>query len=312
MYTGIIVLILLSLAPVAFLLWYFDRLDKRKESRKFLWKIFIWGVLVTFVAGGIEYLLDMYIGNIFYSNLIYIFVLAFVYTALVEEALKYWVVKKKAYHNIEFNEYYDGIIYCVVASLGFAALENLFYVIEGGIYVAVIRATLAVPAHALFGAVMGYYVGLAKFEKNKKAEKKLLAKGLLLAVFFHGVYDFLLMSETIFALLVIPMVLGLYLNVRRKIKYLHFLDKIGGVLEPKKWNLWNYIRIAFGLVLFTVGVVSMFTVVLYLTNDPSGAEIFEGIDFDVIGTTVFALFMWLISFGLVYERNPKKNKDWLA
>ena len=305
-------LIILSLAPVAILIWYFDHLDKRKEKRKFLWIIFLWGVLAAFVSGLAEYILEMFVGDIFGINIINIFIVAFVYTALIEEYAKYRVVKKKAFPNIEFNEYYDGIIYGVVASLGFAALENIFYVVEGGIYVGVIRAVLAVPAHALFGGVMGYYFGLAKFETNKKKERNLFAKGLLLAVFFHGVYDFLLMSESTFALLVIPMVLALYINLRRKIKYLHFLDRIGGAAEPVKWKAWNYIKTGLGLILFTIGVISIFTVVLYVTNDPAGAEIFKGIDFDPIQTGVFALVMWIISFILVYEKSPKKNKDWLG
>lgn len=305
-------LIILSLAPVAFLLWYFDHLDKRKESRKFLWKIFMWGILAALISGLVEYGLATYIGDIFSSSYINLIILAFVYTALIEEFAKYWVVKRKAYHNIEFDEYYDGVIYCVVASLGFAALENIFYVIEGGIYVAVIRAILAVPAHALFGAIMGYYFGKAKFQKDKKTEKKLLAKGLLLAVFFHGVYDLLLMSESIFALLVIPMILGLFIHIRHKIKQLHFLDRIGGVREPMKWEPWNYIKTGFGLILFTVGVISLFTVILYITKDPLGAEIFNGVDFDPVQTGVFALVMWIISFFLVYEKNPKKHKDWMA
>jgi RsiW-degrading membrane proteinase PrsW (M82 family) len=305
-------LIILSLAPVALLLWYFDHLDKRKEKRKFLWNIFLWGVLAAFVSGLAEYILERFVGDIFGINIINLFILAFIYTALIEEYAKYWVVKKKAFPNIEFDEYYDGIIFAVVASLGFAALENIFYVVEGGVYVGVIRAVLAVPAHALFGGLMGYYFGLAKFEKDKKKEKALFSKGLLLAVFFHGIYDFLLMSESTFALLVIPMVLALYINVRRKIKYLHFLDRIGGVAEPVKWTAWNYIKTGLGLMLFTVGVISMFTVVLYVTNDPAGAEIFEGIDFDPIQTGVFALVMWIISFILVYEKSPKKSKDWLA
>lgn len=305
-------LIVLSLAPVALLLWYFDRMDKRKESRKFLWKIFSWGILAAFVSGLLEYGLEIFIGDLFSLPILNLIILAFVFTALIEEFAKYWVVKKKAYHNVEFNEYYDGVIYCVVASLGFAAIENVFYVLDGGVYVGVIRAVLAVPAHALFGAMMGYYFGLAKFEKDKKKEKNLLTKGLLLAVFFHGVYDLLLMSESGFALLVIPIVMALYINIRRKIKYLHFFDRIGGAMEPVKWTAWNYIKTGMGLILFTIGVISMFTVILFITNDPVGVDIFEGIDFDPVQTAVFALVMCVISFFLVYEKNPKKHKDWLA
>lgn len=305
MYLGTIILIILSLAPVLFLLWYFDHLDKKKEKRSFLFKIFLWGVFVTFIAGGIEVLLDMYLLDIFYLPIIKLIVVAFVFTALVEEALKYWVVKRKVYQHPAFNEYYDGIIYAVVASLGFAALENIFYVIEGGLYVAVIRAVLAVPAHALFGAFMGYYIGLARFEENKKKEKKLLFKGLLLAVFFHGLYDVLLMSETGFAIFVIPLVLAMYLNVREKIAHLRKLDNIEGVRKPKEWNWKRYLKVGFGLILFTIGVLTLFTLVLIATGDPVAQASISGLEFNMLGSSVFAGIMWLLSFLLIHEKRTK-------
>ena len=153
------------------MLWYFDSLDKKqKESRRFLWDIFLWGVIVTFIAGFIEYFLAPFASSLFSQHLTQAFFVAFIVTACAEEGLKYAVVKKKTYPHPAFDEYYDGVIYAVVASLGFAALENIFYVIEGGLYIAIIRALLAVPAHALFGAFMGYYISLARFEKNPKKE----------------------------------------------------------------------------------------------------------------------------------------------
>ena len=57
----------------------------------------------------------------------------------------------------EFDELMDGIVYGAVASLGFATLENIMYCIDGGLSVVAIRALTAVPAHASFGAIMGYY-----------------------------------------------------------------------------------------------------------------------------------------------------------
>ena len=104
--------------------------------------------------------------DLFYSPLVKLIILSFVFVAAVEEALKYWIVRKKIWDHPAFDEYFDGIMYAVTASLGFAALENVFYVTDGGLYVGVIRALMAVPAHALFGAMMGYYIGLARFEKN--------------------------------------------------------------------------------------------------------------------------------------------------
>lgn len=218
MYTGMALLVLISLAPIVILLWYFDHLDKEKESRKFLWVIFLWGVFATAIAGGVEFVLDTFLVDLFYFPLIQLFVVAFLFTAVVEEALKYWVVKRKAYDHPAFNEYFDGIIYAVTASLGFAALENVLYVLEGGIYVGMIRALMAVPAHALFGVMMGYYMGLARFEKNPAKEKKLLARGLFLAILFHGIYDFLLMSGTLYSIFCNPNAFGNVFKCKKKNK----------------------------------------------------------------------------------------------
>lgn len=306
MYVAPTLLIIASLAPVAVLLWYFDRLDKKqKESRRFLWTIFLWGVFVTFIAGGVEYFLESNVIGFFTDPLMQILVISFVFTAATEEGLKYWVVKKKVYDHPAFNEYYDGIIYAVVASLGFAALENIFYVLEGGIYIAVIRALLAVPAHALFGAMMGYYIGLARFEKDKQLSRKLRMKGLLTAIFFHGLYDFLLLTSSALALFVIPMILGMYIFVRRKIKYLHFMDKIKGAFMPPKWTAMTYLRVFIGMIFFTIGLLTIFVIALYVTQDPFGQDLFTDIEFSVTSSAIFAAIMWLIAYGLIREKKPK-------
>jgi RsiW-degrading membrane proteinase PrsW (M82 family) len=310
MYFGPITLIVLSLAPVAFLLWYFDRLDKKqKESRRFLWSIFLWGLLVTFVAGAVEYFLENTFANLITDPLVYTTISAFIFIAVTEEGLKYWVVKKKAYDHPAFNEYYDGIIYAVVASLGFAALENIFYVLEGGVSVAIIRALLAVPAHALFGAIMGYNIGLARFEKDKRESGKLLRKGLFWAIFFHGLYDFLLLTSSGLALFVIPMLLGMYLYVKRKIRYLHFLDKVEGSYLPKKWTIWTYIKVGIGMLFFTLGLLTIFSISIYLTQDPLGQGLFTNIDFSIPSSSIFAGITWLIAFGLMREKNTSITKN---
>lgn len=306
MYTGIISLIAISLAPIVLLLWYFDHLDKEKESRKFLWKIFLWGVLATAIAGGIEFVLDTFFIDLFYYPFIQLFVVAFLFTAVVEESLKYWVVKRKAYDHPAFDEYFDGIIYAVTASLGFAALENILYVLEGGLYIGIIRALMSVPAHALFGALMGYYIGRARFEKNPSMERKYLWKGLWLAILFHGMYDFLLLSGTLYSIFAIPMLLGIYLNVRRKIKHLHVLDKIKDAVMPRAWTALSYIKTGIGMIFFTIGVLMLFTVLLFITNDPLAEDIFEGIEFDVYGSSIFIAINWLIAYGLIREKKRKK------
>ena len=117
------------------------------------------------------------------------FVKAFFVVALIEEFSKYLMVRYYAQPKKDFNEPFDGIIYAVMVSMGFAFVENIFYVIEGGMQVAIIRAITAIPAHATFAILMGYYMGKAKFSNNK-AKFNLI--GLALAILFHGAYDFFL------------------------------------------------------------------------------------------------------------------------
>ena len=88
-----------------------------------------------------------------------------------------------------FNEPFDGIMYAVMVSMGFAGVENIMYVIQGGMDVALIRAFTAIPAHATFGIIMGYYMGKAKFSNNRMKWNLI---GLSLAILFHGAYDFFL------------------------------------------------------------------------------------------------------------------------
>jgi protease PrsW len=117
--------------------------------------------------------------------------------AVAEETVKYLALRWLAVPHRSFNEVYDGIIYGVAASLGFATVENLAYVfmsaedgLGSGLGVAMLRAVLSVPGHALWGVMMGYYVGLAKFAETKQEQRRLVRRGLLTAIFWHGLYDF--------------------------------------------------------------------------------------------------------------------------
>ena len=118
----------------------------------------------------------------------------FFVVGLTEEFSKYIIVRYYAQPHEEFNEPFDGIVYSVMVSMGFAATENIMYVLQGGFETAIIRAFTAVPAHATFGILMGYYLGKAKFSNNRIV---LNLTGLLLAALFHGAYDFFLFIDFI-------------------------------------------------------------------------------------------------------------------
>jgi RsiW-degrading membrane proteinase PrsW (M82 family) len=112
---------------------------------------------------------------------------AFIIVALVEELSNYIFVRGILYRDPNFNEPFDGIVYSVMVGMGFATLENVMYVADGGWGVAVLRMFTAVPAHAAFAVLMGYYLGLSKFVHHKSHYGWY---GLAIATLFHGAYDY--------------------------------------------------------------------------------------------------------------------------
>ncbi len=184
-------LLLLAIAPAMIIILYIYFKDKfEKEPILFLFKNFLMGATVSII---ITLILSVIANQIFpltdATSIFQQFIKAFVVVGLVEEFSKYIIVKYYAQRNAEFNEPFDGIVYAVMVSMGFAALENVLYVFQHGVATGVLRAFTAVPAHATFGILMGYFMGLAKFSKNKQL---LNLTGLLVATFFHGAYDFFL------------------------------------------------------------------------------------------------------------------------
>jgi len=184
-------LLLYALAPVVVVIFYIYVKDKyEKEPKRLMLYCFLLGGIVSIIITTILYMFfDLFLPLNDKYSVFQQFVRAFFVVALIEEFSKYVIVRFYAQPKNAFNERFDGIVYAVMVSMGFAAVENIFYVAEGGVPTAVLRAFTAVPAHATFGILMGYFMGLAKFSKNTV---KLNLLGLLLAIVFHGAYDFFL------------------------------------------------------------------------------------------------------------------------
>ena len=184
-------LVLFAVAPVLVILIYIYLQDKyEKEPVGLLILNFILGAIVSIIIVTIIYLFTGHFIPVTDKYSIWQqFIQAFLVVGLSEEFSKYIIVKYFAQPRKAFNEQYDGIVYAVMVSMGFACTENVLYVLEGGYQIAVLRAFTAVPAHATFGILMGYYMGKAKFSKHRL---RLNITGLLLAVLFHGAYDFFL------------------------------------------------------------------------------------------------------------------------
>ena len=186
-------LLFISLAPVVIIVFYIYRRDKyEKEPLSILFKALLAGILIVLPVGLIEKLLTIPSYNMEgISSAAYT---AFIVAGMTEEGMKFLAFYFFFWNNRNFNEKFDGIVYSVYIALGFAAIENLLYVFTGGYGVGIIRAITAVPAHALFGIVMGYYFGLAKF--NDRMKPVFLLFAFLLPFLFHGLYNFLLMGNS--------------------------------------------------------------------------------------------------------------------
>ncbi len=213
-------LVVLALAPVAFWLWYFQMRDRlHPEPRALVVRVFALGGVIAIPAAFIELAVLAGAGLTLHRGSVADALGAAFIIGVVEESLKFAVVVLAVYRNVEFDEVIDGIIYAVAASLGFAAVENLFYVLEGGVSVGLLRAFLSIPGHAFFGAIMGFYMGVAKFAGPR--ERLMLVAGLVLAILAHATYDGVLFAGEWIGLAVVPIVLFLWrravLSARRAV-----------------------------------------------------------------------------------------------
>ena len=214
---------LLAAAPALLLLRYYYRQDReRPEPKGLVVRIFLLGIAATFVAIPLELLMSLFQGFFAGFPLLTALFKAFVVAALVEEYLKLTLVRVFAYRNPNFDEIMDGVVYTVVASLGFACMENILYVMGGSIGTALTRAITAIPLHATASGLMGYYIGRGKFAPSPRMERALINRGLRTAIFVHGTYDFLLFAVPLLGtwLLVglFPLLLGAFLVLRSRIR----------------------------------------------------------------------------------------------
>ena len=180
--------------PAAFLLRYIYRHDTvEKEPPGLLFKLLVMGVLAALCSGVLERLGETVLNALVDpGSPVYTIILAFLVVALVEEGMKYLLLKRCTWRDPNFNYRFDGIVYAVFVSLGFAAFENIQYVLNYGLSVALPRALLAVPGHMSFAVFMGLFYGRAKLceaYSYRRGMKRNLLTGYLVAVFLHGFYD---------------------------------------------------------------------------------------------------------------------------
>ena len=157
-----------ALLPAIVLLFYIWKKDKQKEPTSWLVKAVLWGAAICIPVAVVE----MGISTALFgaggkpTGFLGTTAMAFFVAALPEETFKLlvlWMVLRK---NPYFDEHFDGIVYAVCVGLGFAAFENIGYVLgeeENWAAVAIARSLLAVPGHYAFAILMGYYYSVYHF-----------------------------------------------------------------------------------------------------------------------------------------------------
>jgi protease PrsW len=205
-----------GIAPGLALLSYFYLKDEyESEPISVVLRTFMFGALLVFPIMFIQHVLHT--ESIIKSGLIE----AFLSSSLLEEFFKWFILFYAIYQHVELDEPFDGIVYGVAVSLGFATVENIFYLIANGIEYAMARALLPVSSHALFGVIMGFYIGKAKFTEGKKAKWVIIS--LLLPFILHGFYDYILISQENWLYIILPFMIFLWWFGLRKVKIARIL-----------------------------------------------------------------------------------------
>ncbi|MDC3415399.1 glutamic-type intramembrane protease PrsW [Aquibacillus salsiterrae] len=219
-----------AIAPTLALMTFFYLKDEfNEEPISSVVRTFLYGAILVFPIMFIQYAFEEEgIGQM-------PFIRSFVLIGLLEEFFKWFVFLYTVYKYTKFHSVYDGIIYGVSVSLGFATVENLLYLIANGIEFAFARALFPVSSHALFGVIMGYYMGKAKFERRTKKMMITIFIALIIPAILHGAYDFILATITSnWLYILIPFMIGLWINGLRKVKLANQLKHDQLVYFPEK------------------------------------------------------------------------------
>ncbi|MEE3955837.1 glutamic-type intramembrane protease PrsW [Peribacillus frigoritolerans] len=206
-----LVLLSAAIAPGLALLCYFYLNDKNEtEPLSMVLRSFLNGALLVFPLMFMEYIMEeeQIIENMYLSS--------FLTVAFIEEFFKWFILFFTIYNHVEFDEPYDGIVYGVAVSLGFATLENILYLFANGVHIAMGRALLPVSSHALFGVIMGYYLGKGKFSLSNAGPYLFLA--FFIPFILHGLYNLILLKGGVTIYWMLPFMVFLWWLGMNKVK----------------------------------------------------------------------------------------------
>ena len=223
-----VIYVLAAVLPAVLLMRYVYKQDRIEREPPYLLGNLAWrgvlAALVSIVLEGVgQSVLNAMVAP---DNPKYVVLLAFLVVAVVEEGTKFFFLYRRTWRDPNFNYRYDAVVYAVFVSLGFAAFENVKYVFNYGLSVALMRAILAIPGHMSFAVFMGVFYGRAKLRDDcgdRAGCRRNLILGYLAAVLLHGTYDTCCMrgtygSTAVFVLFVVAMYTAVFLLIRHEAK----------------------------------------------------------------------------------------------
>ena len=225
-------LLALTLGPGFLILaWIFYKDKYEKEPIGLLLGAFITGALSTLLVLGAGMAWARLGFRIDPDSILTTAFFAFISVGATEELAKLLVVLLLFYPRKAFNEPFDGIVYCTAVSMGFATAENVLYVYVNAspgeaLWLATLRMFSAVPAHATFAILMGYFVGISKFNTLRLPY---ILLGWFVASLFHGAYDFFLFLKNIPGIS-----LGAFFSLYVGIRYARKAIRINQAVSPFK------------------------------------------------------------------------------
>jgi len=210
--------LLITIVPSLLIILFFVKSDLFPEPNNQIFKIFFYGVLLCIPAFIINTALGTFFANAGFNGVLLPSLLS---AAPVEEILKFIVLYYLVYKMKDFNEPIDGIVYGVTVSLGFATLENIYYVYVLSDYynvssqsLAMLRSFSTIPAHGIFGATMGYF--FMKYSFIRKQDNLTLC--IIVPILLHASYNFFVSTNFLAALLIIIISWFILLNAFSKLK----------------------------------------------------------------------------------------------
>ncbi|NDI34328.1 glutamic-type intramembrane protease PrsW [Chengkuizengella sediminis] len=226
----ILTILCIAIAPSLTLLTYFY-LKENYSSEPILtvMKLFLFGVLLVFPTMVIQRGLVLGLGE---NDLLF----SFIISGGIEEFLKLFILYYTIFNHHVFDSPYDGIVYGVSISLGFATLENIIYAFSysASFFTLMLRGLLPISGHAIFGVIMGFYISKAKF----LSQKKYLILALVIPVAWHGLFDYIMLAfQTNWIMILVVFMIFLWIKGLRKVKQANHNSTGFSITTDKKFEV---------------------------------------------------------------------------